>query len=89
MKIFYDPAFFDRLKKVDVRIKRKVREQIRIFSKNPNNPQLRNHSLKKEHKGYRSIDITEDYRALYKEVDKGNEKIAYFILLGTHSELYK
>lgn len=77
MKVFYDPAFLDKFKKVDVRIRKSVKEKILIFP------------LKREYQGYRSIDITEDYRALYKEVQQEDERIAYFVLLGTHDQLYR
>lgn len=88
MKVFYDPAFYDKLKKVDVRIRNSVKEKILIFSQNPHHTQLNNHALKREYRRYRSIDITGDYRALYKEVTVGDEKMAYFVLLGTYDELY-
>lgn len=92
MIVKYSPAFFDKLKKVDVRIRKSIKERILIFSKDPNYPQLNNHSLKhslkREHQGYRSIDITADYRALYQEKQEGEEVIAYFVALGTHEELY-
>lgn len=88
MKVFYDPSFYKKLKKVDVRIRKSVKEKILIFSKNPNDLQLNNHPLKREYEGYRSIDVTEDWRALYKEVQIANETIAYFTVFGTHDELY-
>ena len=89
MTIKYSPAFFKQLKKVDVRIKKSLKQKILLFSKNPYNPQLNNHSLKREYKGYRSINITADWRALYVEKREGDDTIAYFSLLGTHRELYK
>lgn len=89
MKIVYDPGFYDSLKKVDVRIIKSLRERILLFSKNPDDSQLNNHPLKKRFEGYRSIDITSDWRAVYKEILKGDETIAYFVALGTHSQLYK
>jgi addiction module RelE/StbE family toxin len=49
---------------------------------------LNNHPLRDEWTGYRSIDITADYRAIYKEVREGKELNAYFIALGNHQELY-
>ncbi len=88
MKVFYDPAFYEKLRNVDVRIRKSVKEKILVFSKNPNDPYLNNHPLKRDYKGYRSINITADYRALYKELKVGDEMVAYFILLGTHDELY-
>lgn len=88
MKVFYDPAFYETVKKVDVRIKKSVKERILVFSRNPNDLELNNHELKREYEGYRSIDITADYRALYKEVQIGDEIAAYFVEIGTHKELY-
>lgn len=88
MNVIYDSAFYVKLKKVDVRIKKSVKQKILLFSKNPKDPQLNNHPLKKEYLGYNSIDITADYRALYKIIKVENEIFAYFVLLGTHDELY-
>jgi addiction module RelE/StbE family toxin len=49
---------------------------------------LDNHPLKDPWNGCRSIDITGDYRAIYEELNKGDDVIAYFITIGTHQELY-
>lgn len=89
MIIKYAPDFFANLKKVDVRIRKSFKEKVLIFSKEPNNPQLNNHPLKREWQGYRSIDITSDYRVIYEELHEGEETIAYFVALGTHSKLYR
>lgn len=88
MKIVFDPAFLSKLKKLNVRIRKSVKERIIIFSKNPNDSQLDNHALRDEYKGYLSVDITSDYRAIYKEIQIGHEIAAYFITLGTHEDLY-
>lgn len=84
-----DPAIYKKLKKLDVRIRKSFKEKILIFSKNPDDPELNNHALHKTYQDYRSIDITVDYRALYKEVEIGKESVAYFSILGTHDELYR
>ena len=88
MKKQLSPLFFEKLKKVDVRIRRSFEEKIAIFEKNPFDPSLNNHALKDPYEGLRSINITNDYRAVYEEVPSGSETIAYFSLLGTHKELY-
>ena len=88
MKKQLSPLFFEKLKKVDVRIRRSFEEKIAVFEKNPFDPSLNNHALKEPYEGLRSIDITNDYRAVYEEVPSGNETVAYFSLLGTHKELY-
>jgi len=40
-----------------------------------------------KYKGFRSINITGDWRAVFRELKSG--EIVYFDLLGTHSKLYK
>lgn len=88
MKIVYAPDFLKKFKKADVRIRNRVKEQILLFSKDPSASQLNNHSLKKEFQGYRSIDITNDWRTIYKEAEIAGEAVVYFIIFGTHKELY-
>lgn len=88
MKPVLDPAVYEKLKKLDVRIRKSFKERILIFSKNPHNLELNNHSLREPYLGLRSIDITSDYRAVYKEAVIGIKKVAYFVNLGTHQELY-
>ena len=89
MKAVFDPAFYRMLKKVGVRIQKKVKERMLLFSKNSNDPQLNNHALQRRWKGYRSIDITADWRAIYKERELDEEMIAYFVAIGTHKQLYR
>ena len=83
------PGILEKLKKVNVRIQKSFYERVTIFEKNPYEPVLNNHELHEQYEGYGSIDITNDYRAIYEEVPSGDEKIAYFSLLGTHKELYE
>lgn len=89
MNFKLDPEFFKKLKKLDVRISKSFKEKILIFANNPNDSQLNNHELRKPYEGLRSIDITEDYRAIYEERKISGEKIAYFTMLGTHKHLYR
>lgn len=88
MKVFYDPTFYEKLKKINVRIRKSVKERMLLFSKNPIDPSLHNHALRDEWQGYRSINITNDVRAIYKEVQVREDIIAYFAIFGTHKELY-
>ena len=88
MKVRYSPQFFRQYKRADVRIRNRVDERIEIFLKDPYDLQLDNHALEKEWKGSRSIDISADYRAIYKETQIGDDIVAYFVALGTHSKLY-
>ncbi|VVB91010.1 Bacterial toxin of type II toxin-antitoxin system, YafQ [uncultured archaeon] len=90
MTVQYDPALLKKLKKLNVRTRNRFFERIKIFEKNHQEPILNNHALKRDYEGYRSIDITNDYRAIYEEVASGeDEPVAYFIAIGTHKELFK
>ncbi len=51
----------------------------------PFHPLLNNHPLAGRWTGYRSINITGDYRAIYELIE---EDLAYFVTIDTHSNLY-
>lgn len=90
MKIRYSTKFIKQYKKTDKKIQAKTDKVILLFSKDPQDPQLRNHPLSGKYQGYRSIDVTGDWRAIYRDaIDENNDSYAYFIALGTHSQLYK
>lgn len=83
-RLEFSPIFITKLKKVPLEIKIAFRDSLETFVEDQNHSSLRNHLLTKEHAGIRSIDITSDWRALYRE---DAERII-FIELGTHQELY-
>ena len=85
MKVYFSREFIKALKKAPKRIKSAFKERLEIFVKDPSDPRLRNHPLKGKLKGYRSINITGDWRALFEEVEDG----VHFVIIGTHSQLYK
>ena len=86
--IFSTKGFIEKYKKVNVRIRRVVDKQLEQFEKDPLEKNLNNHKLREKWQGYRSIDINNDYRAIFREVDEGEEHNVYFVDLGTHEELY-
>lgn len=91
MKIKFSKEFLKQYKKADIRVKQRVDEKLLIFEKNPMEPSLRNHPLRGVYLGGRSIDITADWRAIYKELPSIEKTvyIAYFTTLGTHNQLYR
>lgn len=89
MKVRYSPDFYRLYKRAKVIIRKSVDEKIEMFLKDSNDLELNNHPLEREWEGYQSIDITIDYRAIYKEVAIGDEIVAYFVALGTHEQLYR
>lgn len=87
MQIDYSTKFIKQLKKAPTSVQISVRKRVGLFVSDRFHSLLNNHALKGKYQGFRSINITGDWRAIYQEIDRG--KTAYFIALGTHSQLYK
>jgi mRNA-degrading endonuclease YafQ of YafQ-DinJ toxin-antitoxin module len=64
-------------------------QTVDLFLADPQNPFLRNHSLRDKFEGFRSINVTEDMRAVFKESKSGKRRVITFHMLGTHDELYR
>ena len=81
--------FHNHFKKAYLKLPKKLQEavdnRLLLFSKDQFASSLKNHLLVGKYKGYRSINITGDYRAFYKEI---SEDKVIFVKVGTHSELY-
>jgi len=85
MRIDYSKKFIKALKKSPLSIRKKFIKRIEIFELDEYSKILNNHPLKGKWRGYRSINITGDWRAIYKKIDNN---LARFHLVGTHSQLY-
>lgn len=85
----YTTLFNKQLKQVPLDIKISFREARELFINNPDHPQLRNHALKEKYSGYRSIDVTDDWRALFKIRQSKLKIVITFHILGTHAQLYE
>ena len=64
-------------------------ENIHLFRENPNHPALRNHPLSGKYAGYSSIDVTNDWRAVFKETESSEYTHINFRTIGTHEYLYE
>lgn len=83
-RIEFSPIFNKRRNAASVEIKKAFLETFSLFLVEPFHPSLRNHPLKGRYAGFRSIDVTDDWRALYRiEAER-----IIFVELGTHQELY-
>ena len=87
MRAYLHKNFKKNYKKLTEFQKRKFKERRDLFLKDEFDPLLNNHALTGKCKNYRSINITGDWRAIFREYKEG--EIVYFEVLGTHSELYK
>lgn len=82
-------SFFDKQRKATPpEVKKAFRETLTLFLEDPDHPSLRNHALKGKLAGYRSINVTQDYRVVFKETQAGERKVITFHMIGTHEELY-
>jgi len=86
MQIEYSKKFIKEFKKCPEKIKTNFKIRLELFINNQYHPILNNYSLIGELKNYRSINISGDWRAIFKEIDGG--QIIYFVAIGTHSKLY-
>lgn len=85
MRISFSKQFAKQRDKAPCSIQKTISRKLELFIKDPHNKQFNNHVLKGKLKFYRSIDITGDWRALYRQ--EGD--LIFFTALGTHSRLYK
>ena len=85
--IQFSKKFKKQYKKLPHNIKKSFDFRLEIFIKNQFNSSLNNHKLKGKFLGCNSINITGDCRAIYEKLDSG--EIIFFLMIGTHSELYK
>lgn len=85
MEIKFSADFHKQYGKANEKIKIAFQKRLELFQQNPHNLLLKNHPLTGKLKGFRSINITGDWRAIFTE--KSNS--ITFELLGTHSQLYK
>jgi addiction module RelE/StbE family toxin len=84
MVVSYSKNFLKQYAKLQPKTRLKTDRRILLWQSNPLHQDLRNHALKGKYKGYRSIDITGDIRALY----LSNNEEVIFDGLGTHAQLY-
>lgn len=90
MSINYGKRFSKQYEKADLKIRNAFKNRLKLFKEDPHHPLLNNHSLTGEYAGYRSINVTGNWRAIYGEMqDKEGNKVTTFKVLGTHPQLYK
>lgn len=83
-RIDYSPPFLKSFERAPLKIQKAFDRRFNLFIANPKHPLLRTHDLVGKYSGYRSFNVTGDWRALYRE----SENTIYFMDIGTHSQLY-
>jgi len=78
-------SFWKQYQKLSPKTQSQFDTRLKLFIVDQANPKLKSHPLKGKYKGYWSINITGDIRALYCwEADE----LIIFTHIGTHSALY-
>ena len=84
MVVIFHKSFYKDYGKLPNKIQDKFWIRLELFKEDKNNKILNNHSVDKAFAGCRSINVTGDYRAIFKE----DGDVVHFVNIGTHSELY-
>ncbi len=72
-------------KKLPVDIREKATIRLTVFTADQFDPLLNNHKLRHEYEGYRSINVTGDFRIVYRT---GDRDICYLFRIGNHDQLF-
>jgi len=86
MNVRFHKNFIKSYRKLSAKLQSQTDERLVLFRNDPYDLVLNNHLLKGKYQGNRSINITGDFRAIFKLLDAD---LAYFVEIGTHDKLYK
>ncbi len=86
MEIIEGRPFAKQFAKLPQNLRMKVRERVHMLVADSTHPLLNDHKLNPPYEGYRSINITGDFRLVYKKI---SDDTYYLRAVGTHHELYK
>jgi len=85
MEFLYSRLYKRQFRKLPRELQIKVTQRLALFINDEMHPLLDNHPLRFDWGGYRSINITGDYRLIFKKV---SDLLVRLEAVGTHSELY-
>ncbi len=86
MQIIFAKKFKKQYKVLPFALKERIEQKVKLFTRDSRDFSLHIHKLHSPYDGAFSMNITGDYRCIYKYVDKD---CIILIAIGTHSELYK
>lgn len=86
IRVDYSKKFLKDLGKAPKKVKIAFRNRLELLLADKYYPLLNNHPLKGDYAQYRSINITGDWRVIFRELEEG--EIIFFDRLGTHGKLY-
>ncbi len=87
MKILFHKKFLKHYKKLRVNEQRVFKERLRLFEEDPYDPVLNTHALQGGYKGYQSMNVTGQLRAVFEFVGRDKDTV-FFIDIDSHNNLY-
>ena len=85
MIVGFKRGFDKRTRRLPHPIRKALADRLRIFVESPHHPLLNNHALSGKLRGYRSINITGDWRVIYQPI---GTDAALLVDADTHHNLY-
>ncbi|MEK7535619.1 MAG: hypothetical protein AAB590_01230 [Patescibacteria group bacterium] len=85
MRFITERGFDKQFTKLSPKVRQKFEERWLMFIDNQTHPLLENHPLNPPFAGSRSINVTGDYRAIFKQI---NPDLIIFTDIGTHHQLF-
>jgi mRNA interferase YafQ len=86
MNVDFTKPFNKQFMKMPLKLQIQTKAAVALFLQDTVAPSLRNHALKGEWQGFRSISASGDLRLHFKMV---SDDTVLFVAIGTHSQLYK
>ncbi len=81
-------SFLKSYLKLTKKLQNKTDSTLITFSKNPFEKKLENHALNWEYEWCRSLNITWDYRIVFRELSDWKYEFIELLKIWTHSQLY-
>lgn len=85
MKILTHRTFDRAFRKLQPKLQGKLYQTLKLYAEDKTDERLYNHALTGAYFGYRSINLTGDYRIIFEEIDSETIRL---VNVGTHSQLY-
>ena len=79
------PQFEKKLARLSPAIRRALANRLELFLENPRHPLLNDHALTGDWAGFRSINVTGDWRLIYQRID---DEVMLLVEIDTHHNLY-
>ncbi len=86
MRVITHKKFRKSLEKLTPNQKARVSEALKLFRKNPYDPQLENHPLHGKQRCRRAVSAGGDLRIIF--LERNNYEVVQLITVGTHNQVY-